>query len=267
MAEPLTPNWQDIETRIQAAPRVLIACDFDGTLSPIVPHPDDAAILPECLNALRQLTELPHFHVAILSGRGLDDVRARVGLANATYSGNHGMEIAAEGMTILDDSSEQARIIMSSHREEIVRATRIYEGVFVEDKGVSLSVHYRAAPEELEPHIERTVRAVTAGAVQNGVISVVQGKKVLDIRAADTRDKGAALSYVARTLQSAADAEYLPIYVGDDSTDEDAFQEVNRTGGISILVGPAERDTVAAYRVDSPYDVADFLRRLTAMGA
>ena len=138
-------------------------------------------------------------------------------------------------------------------------------GAFVEDKGISLSVHYRMTPDELEPEIQARVRQATADAVANGDVIVVQGKKVLDVRPAAARDKGAALRLRdgGAGYGDGGTGARLPIYIGDDTTDEDAFREVNRTDGVSVLVGPAERATEAQYRVESPDEVAAFL---TAVG-
>ena len=262
MAEPLNEHWSDIEARIRAADHVLIASDFDGTLSPIVSHPDDAYILPECADALRRLTELPGYAVAIVSGRALEDVQERAGIPNLICCGNHGMEIVAPGIEIEDGVAEQAWLIMAELRRALEPAVSQINGAFVEDKGMSLSVHSRMTPEELEPKVQKIVRDVTAGAAAEGKIIVVQGKKVQDIRPAAARDKGAALRFIMDTLQRTTRTQLFPIYIGDDTTDEDAFREVNASGGISILVGEPDHDTAAAYRLDSPADVAAFLTDL-----
>ncbi len=262
MAEPLFNHRSDIEARIRAVDHVLIACDFDGTLSPIVPHPRDAYILTECADALRQLTQQPGYAVAIVSGRALEDVRDRVGLPNAIYSGNHGIEIAAPGLVFEDDAVERARLLMADLRRGLEPGISQINGAFVEDKGLSLSVHSRMTPDELEPKVQEIVHAVTANAVADGEITVVQGKKVLDIRPAAARDKGAALRFIMDTLLRMSETQFFPIYIGDDTTDEDAFREVNLSGGLSILVGGPDRDTAATYRLDSPADVAEFLNGL-----
>ena len=266
MAEPLFDHWPEIEARIRAANHVLLACDFDGTLSPIVPRPEDAYILPACADALRELSELPTYDVAIVSGRALADVRARAGLQNAMYSGNHGMEIETPGLVIEDAVAERARRVMSQLRDALEPTVGQVSGAFVEDKGISLSVHYRMTPDELEPEIQARVRQATADAVANGDVIVVQGKRVLDVRPTAARDKGAALRLLMEALATGTgEQERLPIYIGDDTTDEDAFREVNRTDGVSVLVGPAERATEARYRVESPDEVATFLKRLAAI--
>ena len=265
MADPVVNHWSDIEARIRAADHVLIASDFDGTLSPIVPHPEDAYILPECADALSQLAELPKYDVAIVSGRALEDVQERAGISNLICCGNHGMEIVVPGMMIEDDAAGQARLIMADLRQTLEPAVSQITGAFVEDKGVSLSVHSRMTPEELESEVRETVRVATETAVAEGKIIVVQGKKVLDIRPAAARDKGAALRFVMDTLQRATGTQLFPVYIGDDTTDEDAFREVNLSGGISVLVGEPDRDTAATYRLDSPAGVAAFLTNLATV--
>ncbi len=259
MAEPLFEHWAEVKTRLQTASHVLIACDFDGTLSPIFDRPEDASILPACADALGRLAELARFDVAIVSGRALDDVRGRAGIPGAIYSGNHGMEIDVPGMAIEDGVAERAWLVMADLRRGLEGGVGEIDGAFVEDKGVSLSVHFRMAPMDLEAQVQQVVRDATAGAVADGKIIVVQGKKVLDIRPAAARDKGAALRFILETLERTSGARRLPVYVGDDTTDEDAFREVNVSGGLSIFVGGPDHDTEAAYRLDSPVDVAAFL--------
>ena len=267
MAEPLFEHWVEVRARLQAAGHVLIACDFDGTLSPIVDHPEDASILPACVDALGRLAELARFDVAIVSGRALDDVRGRAGIPGAIYSGNHGMEIDVPGMAIEDDVAERAWLVMADLRRGLEGGVGEIDGAFVEDKGVSLSVHFRMAAEELEARVQQVVRDATAEAVAEGRIIVVEGKKVLDIRPAAARDKGAALRFIMEALEGMSGAQRLPFYLGDDTTDEDAFREVNRAGGVSVFVGGADRDTEAAYRVDGPVDVGAFLSELAGTSA
>ncbi len=266
MAEPLFEYWSEVRARISTASQVLLACDFDGTVSSIVLRPEDATILPECVEALRDVAALPSYEVAILSGRALADVRARAGLPEAFYSGNHGMEIEGPGLTIRDEAVERAQHLMVRLREALQPVVAEFSGAFVEDKGVSLSVHHRMTPESLAPQVRERVSQVVAHAIAGENVIVVQGKKVLDVRLRAAWDKGAALRALVQVLsQRSGGTPRLPIYVGDDATDEDAFREVNRMGGVSVLVGPAEQKTEAEYRIDSPVDVAGFLRRLTEM--
>ena len=266
MAEPPFEHWPEVEARIRAANHVLLACDFDGTLSPIVPRPEDAYILPACATALRELSELTKYDVAIVSGRALADVRERAGLQNALYSGNHGMEIEAPGLMIEDEVAVRSRRVMRELRDALEPVVGQVSGAFVEDKGISLSVHYRMTPDQLEPDVQERVRQATADAVAGGDVIVVQGKKVLDVRPAAARDKGAALRLLMEALaKETGEGELLPIYIGDDTTDEDAFREVNRSDGVSVLVGSAERATEAGFRVESPKEVAAFLKRLAAI--
>ena len=142
-----------------------------------MPRPEDAYILPACATALRELSELTKYDVAIVSGRALADVRERAGLQNALYSGNHGMEIEAPGLMIEDEVAVRSRRVMRELRDALEPVVGQVSGAFVEDKGISLSVHYRMTPDELEPDVQERVRQATANAVANGDVIVVQGEE------------------------------------------------------------------------------------------
>ena len=265
MTRTLFECWDEVDARIRASGRVLLACDFDGTLAPIVERPEDARILPECAEALREIASLPAFEVAVISGRALVDVRARVGLSEAVYSGNHGMEIEGTGLSAEDETAAAARMTMRDIARSLASAIAAIPGAFVEDKGLSLSIHYRLTPDDLEPEVEARAREALAEPVAGGQVIIVQGKKVLDIRSASARDKGAALRFLMEILDRRGDGEaHMPIYLGDDRTDEDAFRAANRADGISVYVGPGGWGTDAMYQLDAPADVALFLQRLVA---
>ena len=263
LAKPLIDHWESVAPMISKADCVLLACDFDGTLAPIAPRPEAARILPESATALGRLTALPSVAVAIVSGRALADVRELAGLAGVIYSGNHGMEIQGPGIDAMDDVATTLRPVMLRIHQELATISGRYEGAFVEDKGLSLSVHYRLVPDQLESEFEAAVHKACADILATGDVIVVRGKKVLDIRPAVASDKGKAMRFLRESVtERAGGRAHLPIYVGDDTTDEDAFREVNASGGLSVFVGPMDRPTDAAWRVGSPTDVTWFLGAL-----
>ena len=260
LAKPLADDWKAVAPKIAQASRVLLACDFDGTLAPIAPRPEDARILPESVSALSKLAELPSCSVAIVSGRALADVRELAGLDGVIFSGNHGMEIKGPGVYAMDGAASSMRPVMQSLRQELAAIAGRYEGASVEDKSLSLSVHYRLVQDHLESEFETVVRGACEDLVTSGDVIVVGGKKVLDIRPAVAWDKGRAMRFLRETAdEMAGGGTHFPIYVGDDTTDEDAFREVNAAGGISVFVGPHDRLTDADWLLDSPTDVTWFL--------
>lgn len=233
---------------------LLLGVDFDGTLAPIVEEPTDAAITDRARAALEELSEHPHVAVAVVSGRELSDLAERVGVDGVVYAGNHGLELR-EG-----DSTNVHPLAVDQRREIDVLCERLeerldgIEGAEVEDKGVTATVHFRKADDA-----ERVAR-LTEGVVSEAEaeLHVSTGKCVREIRPAVDWDKGAAM----RLLVERSPAGYRPLYVGDDTTDEDAFRAL-RPEGIGIRVGSATgSDTDAAYQLPDQEAVPELLERL-----
>jgi trehalose 6-phosphate phosphatase len=226
---PLFENLELIEHRISSASRLALLLDFDGTLSPIVPNPDDAQIDPEVYATLQALSTRPDFNIGIVSGRALSDVRKRVDLKGAIYVGNHGLEIETESVCFRQPEAESLRRELKCLYLQLKLALSDTEGLEIEDKGVTLSVHFRRVP----PEMHDWIRSVTFSTVARWHSFVCrEGKMVLDIRPQLGWDKGRAVKYIMHELLPAS---ALPVYVGDDVTDEDAFAAIPE--GITIKVG------------------------------
>ncbi|MCH8832110.1 MAG: trehalose-phosphatase, partial [Chloroflexi bacterium] len=129
-------------------------------------------------------------------------------------------------------------------------------GVFVEDKGMTLSVHYRLAADELAGEIESRFNTAVSPYLKPGGWKTSVGKKVFEVRPDVPWDKGKAIAY----LQDAYPRASLTFYFGDDITDEDGFEVVQSGGGIAVFVGQARQPTKALYRVDSPQEVLQTLQ-------
>jgi trehalose-phosphatase len=247
-------RWDEIERRLAGRPPAVFL-DYDGTLAPIAPRPE-LATLPEPTRAvLRRLAR--RGPVAILSGRGREDVAALVGLDELTYAGSHGFDIA--GPTIRREVGEGIPERIEEASARLRGRLEGIEGVLVEPKRFSVAVHFRlAAPDDL-PRIEEAVDAVQA---QLPDLRKVSGKKVFELRPDLDWDKGHALLWLLDTLHlEAADAGVIPLYIGDDVTDEDAFRAI-ADRGIGILVAEAPRETAAAYSLRDPGEVRAFLEKL-----
>lgn len=234
--------------RIAAASTLLVASDFDGTLSPIVNDPAIAAPLEPAVHALVALADLPGTHVAVVSGRGLDDLRSRARVPGHVHLiGGHGAEVASlPGLTLPPARAALRERLLS----ELARIAESAAGFVVEPKPASVAFHYRnAAPEAANRAVDR-IRRLAARA--EGV-SVMEGKKVIELAVAEG-DKGTALRRLARSL--GADAVF---YVGDDVTDEDAFAILGPDDlGIKVGEGP----TAATVSIEDPAAVAAVLERL-----
>jgi len=251
----LIPNhWTDDQEflleRLTAPPRLLVACDFDGTLAPLVPRPEAAALPGATERVLRHLGAAPGVSLAIISGRALADVRTRVPLPVDCFAGNHGLEMAGHG---LDGVRAQATALQP--RLAVIARTlglRLghLPGLLVEDKLLSLAVHYRKVDPAHRDEVTSTVAAVAA---QDEAFRVQAGHAVVEILPAIPWDKGEALKQIAGRLGIPRSAVF---YVGDDTTDESAFRAI--PNGTSISVG-ASRPSAARWMARGTDDVCGLL--------
>lgn len=250
---PILENLDGIEHRITSTAHIGLFLDFDGTLSPIVPVPQDAALAPDIRSRLEPLAARQDFTIAVVSGRALADLRARVGLHKVIYIGNHGLEIESDSIRFREPQAEALRRELRSLALQLKLALCDTEGLEVEDKGLSLSVHFRRVAEELRDW----VRNVTCGTVSRSrSFRCREGKMVLEVFPQIDWNKGRAVKWVAR--------EVLPfsatrIYIGDDVTDEHAFVAISE--GITIRVGDLS-DTAAQYSLPDVQSVGVFLKWL-----
>jgi trehalose-phosphatase len=247
----LFENLDKLKGRIRESKRTYLLLDCDGTLAPIVREPQEAVISKRMSQTLRSLAKMPSCMLTIVSGRSLEDVRSLVGISGIHYMGNHGLEISGPHLNHTDTTAQNCRRSI----REIAHTLRRLEsvGAIVEDKQLTLTVHYRRASLRAIPAIKSSVAAVTRAHPQ---LEVTSGKKVLEIRPRTEWNKGHAVQWMIKQLGSG-----LPIYVGDDMTDEDAFSRLR--GGITILVSRQRKASKAKYYLKDITDVYKFLRLLT----
>jgi trehalose 6-phosphate phosphatase len=237
----------------------VLLLDFDGTLAPIVDRPEQASLPAATRIALEHLRTCDGVSLAIVSGRGLPDVRARAGVADIAYAGNHGMEIEGPGIHRVHGEAERARPRLESVAGQLRTALAEIEGAIVEDKGLTLSVHFRLVRDAEVANVDLSVRAA---AEREPTLHVTTGKKVLEVRPRVDWHKGRAVEFLLAQLDPPEGSPVL--YLGDDTTDEDAFRALQSwTGGEGVLVGdPAQRDTAAACYLRDPAEVATLLEAL-----
>lgn len=251
--------WDEIAERLRGR-RPALFLDYDGTLSPIAPRPDLAVLPQETREVLRRLAG--RFPVVIVSGRGREDVAARVDLPGLAYAGSHGYDIA--GPPPQDGAGPLRLEVGEGIPEQIERAAgRLQrdlggiEGVLVEPKRFAISIHFRLADESRLPEIER---AVDAAAASEPGLRKGHGKKLFELRPDLDWDKGKALLWLLEAL-GLDHPGTLPFYIGDDLTDEDAFRAIQGRG-IGILVAAEPRETAAEYQLRDTEEVRELLERL-----
>ena len=244
---------------LEASGHWLVMLDFDGTLAPIVEHPDQAVLPAATKQHLTKLAALSGIDLVILSGRSIADLHPRIGIDGLEFSGNHGRERWKPGSP-RSEADPSVRGIVAQVCERVSHQAAGIPGAFVEDKGLTASLHYRQAPLEFHVKIRNVVGEV--GRIFGDAIEVSEGKCVFDFFPADNTNKGKAA--MALLGERGGAAEVLPIYCGDDTTDETVFRALPPES-ITVFVGNGETPSAARYRVDDTSEVAEFLRRIASL--
>jgi trehalose 6-phosphate phosphatase len=254
--------WERLRTWGEEPRSVAVLTDIDGTLAPIVPTPDMSEVPEEIKDLLRRLSER-YLLVAGISGRKSEEALDLIGLEDVVYFGNHGFEILRDGEVEMIPEAlpylEKVQELENLAREELAP-----QGAFVEEKGITASIHYRNAPPEVG---EKCVEFARREGERLG-LRITVGRGVVEARPPIRADKGTAV----RTLIE----EYSPeraMFLGDDTTDLDAFRELVKLReegelqeilriGVASDEGPPEIETEADIVVDGVEGVTALLRQL-----
>lgn len=253
MAVPLEAAWSEVRARLSLG-EWLLAFDFDGTLAPLAPKPELARMPDVVRERLAELAALPGLHLMINSGRALLDLEQRAALPNLILAGNHGLEARGPGWSFIEPAALPLQSKVHQLAEDLRREVGYIPGIVIEDKGLSLSVHYRLVESPLVGPLRERVESEVRKFPE---FRCRQGHLVLEIRPQLGADKGTILGRVLRWLE--LPARQL-VYCGDDRTDEDAFAAW--PAAITIKVGEPGCATQARLQVERPADVAELLRQM-----
>ncbi len=251
------------EVRLGGRPLVIML-DVDGTLAPIAPRPDAAAVPPETRKTIAALAARGGVHMALVSGRAAADARRMVGVAAAWVIGNHGYQLTGpQGEEVLSEPElEGYQRLVAQAASRIEPLVRTVPGVIFENKVWTLSIHYRLAPREVIPRLRATISEIAA---QLG-LRITEGKEVLEVRPPARVDKGTAVLLLAARLGGFGDTASL-VYVGDDTTDEDAFRALRHRAPRAVTVRVQHQSgalTAAEFTVQDTDEVRTFLDWLLA---
>ncbi|XP_076895380.1 trehalose-phosphate phosphatase A-like [Bidens hawaiensis] len=251
--------------------RIALFLDYDGTLAPIVDNPDHAFMSNAMRAAVRNVSK--YIPTAIISGRSRAKVHKFVGLKELYYAGSHGMDILGPAQSLADQTTEVTEgnlyqpateflPIINEVFVSLVEIMKSIEGATVEDNKFCVSVHYRNVDEKdwetVAQHVNDTLEKYPR-------LRLTHGRMVLEVRPVLKWDKGKAVEFVLESLGLSNCDDVLPIYVGDDRTDEDAFKYLREGGcGYGILVTPAPKESSAYYSLRDPSEVCDGVYQLTS---
>jgi len=248
----LLKNWKIVSKKLKGKSLIFLL-DYDGTLTPIVKRGELANLSKTRKKTLIQLSN--KYIIAIISGRSIKDIMKRVGIKGIFYAGNHGFEICGPSTKVIFGKAQRSAV--RSIATELNDKTANMGGIIIEDKGITLSLHYRLAERKDYVKARKIFFKVIGPYLQKRKIRVLHGKKVLEVRPNISWDKGRVSLWLLDTFKKRYKLKrILPIYIGDDKTDEDAFKILKKKG-LTIFVG--KRKTLAEYTVKGVPQVYKFL--------
>ena len=241
---------------------VLLLTDFDGTLCEFKNTPDAVMLSAPRRLALSALAIHPMWSVGIVSGRRAKDVRQRASLSgSAYYAGLHGMEIDGPDRQFQVPDFGALRDEIQRVGNALAEATAAFPGALLENKDLSVALHVRAASPRDRRHADRSVRARADPLIAAGTLRLQQGECGFDLLPNIAWDKGDAVRWIEADARRRHGAAAFPIYLGDDRTDEHAFDAVGDRG-LTVVVG--SRPSQARYRLPDPAAIEQLLTRLAA---
>lgn len=242
----------EILERLGAHPGVFT--DYDGTLTGIVEDPADATIPPGTRETLARLAGC--CPMAVVSGRDVRDVRAMVGIDDLIYAGSHGFEISGPDLHVEQDDAVELLPALDAVEDRLRSRLSDLEGVSVERKRFAVAVHTRRARSDAERQRAAEIVGEMSGETRGLELQI--GKEIMELRPGVDWDKGRAIAFLVDSFDGVERA----LYLGDDTTDEDAFRRLRTMGGIGIRVDEAPGETDASYVLHDPDEAAEFLSKL-----
>ncbi len=257
----LFKSWKTVSAKIKKSASIFLLLDFDGTLCPIVSHPDLVEVDKDIKSILKKLNKTRGIILGFVSGRSIADIKKYLKLKGVYYVGNHGLELKkpkSRKVEILSkDQIKESLKLLKDIAGVLRKKIKPYKGVWLEDKKYSLSLHYRMADKKNAEITKRIFDEVTYEAERKKLVRITKGKKVFEVRPPHNQNKGTAVLKLKKIY-----LKKLPllIYLGDDITDEDVFEVMSKKD-LSIRIGRGEKSK-AVYSLKNVKEVANFLKRL-----
>ena len=259
----LFENIQTVNELLHTKENVILLTDFDGTLTPIRKHPDLAALSEEIRQTLIKFTQDKAIFLGIITGRSLKQIKKLVNIPEILYVANHGIELEGPGIRSTCPEAKKARSTLWHIYMKLFKSLRHIKGIYVEDKGLSISLHYRTVKKRGDvEQVRGTLHAITKPFLERKMILLSEGKMVYEIRPPVKWNKATAIQWLLTNyFPLEFDENALLVYLGDDKADIEVFDSL-RGKGLTIFVGNPLDTSTAEYYVHSPEEVKTFLEHL-----
>jgi len=250
--------WPRVVSALEES-HILLCLDFDGTLARIVQKPSDAVLPARTRMVLKKLRAKGWCTIAVISGRTLHSLMRKVRLEGIIYGGNHGAQLTGPNIDFQAPIGPETYRAFETIKSSVRSLTAGMNGVVLEDKTHSLSIHFREFEEDV-PQLARAVSHIVQSFIDDGYVRINTGKKVFDITPGSW-NKGMAVQWLLRHLSvSTVSQSVVPIYIGDDTTDEDAFAAIGQNG-FTVVVGNVRR-SAAQYSLRDTDEVLKLLEKI-----
>jgi trehalose 6-phosphate phosphatase len=220
---------------------IALFLDFDGTLVPIQKTPAHCILSEKTKKQLELLAGSDRCYLTIISGRGLSDIKKKVGIHKIYYVGNHGLDVSGPGLRYTHPTAVISKWAIERVARRLRKEIACTEGAWLENKKFGVSLHFRSVETKNITFVKKIFRAVSNEFVVNKSLYVTKGKKVLELSPDVSWNKGSATLWLLQRLKDRC----LPIYIGDDQTDKTAFRALDKKG-ITVRVGRSKK-TAAEY--------------------
>jgi trehalose 6-phosphate phosphatase len=251
--------WNNISGKLHSASEIELFLDYDGTITPIRSTPEEALLSPDTIHLLERLIQLPGLRLTIVTGRSMKDIRRLIPFENIGFIANHGFHIYQNREEWIHPDAVSTHQTLHQLHTILQTVLNKFKNAYLEDKQFTLSLHYRNVSIQDQIIFKEMARKTIWEFDPKLVIT--EGKEVLEVRPPVDWGKGYAVMEILKMPQH--DTHALQMYIGDDTTDEHAFQVLQQSA-ITIHVGKTSR-TFAQYYVNDVDEVLQILKMIITL--
>jgi trehalose 6-phosphate phosphatase len=259
MPEYLFDHFYQITDKINKTDKIVLFLDYDGTLVYFKNKPQEVVTPNEIKTVLSHLIQIQKFTIVIVTGRSLYDIKKLLDIDELSFVALHGLQIElSNAKSYIWEPTDDIRKILKNIKNLTEKKFQNKKGIYFEDKELTFALHYRMlAKEKIKDVVERFIELVKA-VDTNNKLDILHGSKVIEIRP-EGWNKGKAVELISSNMIS---KNTLPIYIGDDTTDEEAFRYIDNQGITIFVSNNTNRSTIAQYWLRNPDEVLNFLKSL-----